>query len=566
MDSTSAINYFFRKSPVIRTLCWIFLAFLFALGSLLLGLHVNQKPVIYSVNPPVGSPGDLIIITGKGFGNTRETNYVEFGGSKLTSSSYISWSDSEIKVVLPANVKDGLVVVETKSNRSKPAFFANATAAPVAVTQNPQATVPIITSLSPEKISVGTLISIYGVNFGNSRDSSKVFFSINREKPANDESLAAKTAEDLSFTEANEDDFDYEYWSDSEIRLYVPDGAVSGDIFVSTSKGQSPMRHIDINKKAGTKSFISPKTYVIQVAVDIDDTAGDKDSQIILRCPRPFTSPAQPVVVDSECSPEPIIYDFQHTIIHQTSGARSSGKSKFKQNFAVTTYDTRTEFFPSAITSSASFSKNLKAAATKADNCIPSDDEELVKTARSIAKNEKNPYTVAALTYNYMLKEFTILQDVRKGNISPLDLLRTKRGDAYDFAVIFTALLRANGIAALPDSGILVETDLKTRPHWWSEFYVPGFGWIPVDVALAAGLDYHPWQKDIVPHQFYFGNLDGQHILFNRGWNEFKPSAPNNKTVSRPRSYSLQSIWEEASGKTIKYSSYWSNPTVIGVY
>lgn len=566
MDSSSIINYFFRKSPVIRTLCWIALALIFALGSLLFGLHVNQKPVIYSINPPVGSPGDLIIISGKGFGNVRETNYVEFGGSKLTSSSYISWTDSEIKVVLPANVKDGLVVVETKNNRSKPAFFANATAAPIAVTQNPQTTAPIITSVSPEKISVGTLVTIYGVNFGNSKDNSKVFFSVNREKPINDENLASKTQEDLAFTEANEDDFDYEYWSDNEIRLYVPDGAVSGDIFVSTNKGKSPMRHVDINKKTGTKSFISPKTYVIQVAVDIDDTAGDKDSQIILRCPRPFTSPSQPVVVVSECTPEPIIYDFQHTIIHQTSGARGSGKNKFKQNFAVTSYDTRTEIYPSAINPSAQMNKNLKAYATKADSCIPSDDEELVKIARSIAKNEKNPYTIAALTYNYMLKEFVILQDIRKGNISPLDLLRTKHGDAYDFAVIFTALLRANGIAALPDSGILVETDLKTRPHWWSEFYVPGFGWIPVDIALAAGLDYHPWQKDIVPHQFYFGNLDGQHILFNRGWNEFKPSAPNNKTVSRPRSYSLQSIWEEASGKTIKYSSYWSNPTVIGVY
>ena len=566
MDSSSVINYFFRKSPVIRTLCWIALALIFALGSLLFGLHVNQKPVIYSINPPVGSPGDLIIITGKGFGNTRETNYVEFGGSKLTSSSYISWTDSEIKVVLPANVRDGLVVVETKSNRSKPAFFANATAAPIAVTQNPQTTAPIITSLSPEKISVGTLITISGVNFGNAKDNSKVFFSVNREKPINDENFASKSQDDLAFTEANEDDFDYEYWSDNEIRLYVPDGAVSGDIFVSTNKGKSPMRHIEINKKIGTKSFISPKTYVIQVAVDIDDTAGDKDSQIILRCPRPFTSPAQPVVLVSECSPDPIIYDFQHTIIHQTSGARGSGKTKFKQNFAVTSYDTRTEIFPSAINSSASINKNLKASATKADSCIPSDNEEIIKLARSIAKNEKNPYTIAALTYNYMLKEFEILQDIRKGNISPLDLLQTKHGDAYDFAVIFTALLRANGIAALPDSGILVETDLKTRPHWWSEFFIPGFGWLPVDIALAAGLDYQPWQKDIVPHQFYFGNLDRQHFLFNRGWNVFKPSAPNNKTVSRPRSYSLQSIWEEASGKTIKYSSYWSNPTVIGVY
>ncbi len=566
MGSTSTLTYYFRKSPFIRTMCYLVLALIFVLGSLLFSLHVNKKPEIYSINPPVGSPGDLIIIKGKGFGNTRETNFVEFGGARLTSSSYIAWSDTEIKVVLPANIKDGLVVVETKNNRSKPAFFANVTAAPVKVAENLQSITPVITGIMPERIAPGTLVTISGVNFGGTRGSSKVLFSVNREKPLNDDKFGSKTQDDLSFTQASEDDFDYEYWSDNEIKLYVPDGAVTGDVFVVTSKGQSALRHIEISKKAGLKSYISPKTYVIQVAADIDDTNGDKDSQIILRCPRPFISTSQPSVVLSECTPEPIILNFQHTIIHQTSGARNSGKAKFIQNFAVTTYDTRTEIYANGINPSSPINKNLKNNAIKADSCVPCDDEEVIKLARSIAKTEKNPYIIASLTWNYMLKEYVILQEVRKGNISPLDLLRTKRGDAYDFAVIFTALLRANGIPCLIDSGILVETDLKTRPHWWAEFYIPEFGWVPADIALAAGLEYQPWQKDIEPYQFYFGNLDGQHILFSRGLNDFKPSAPNNRTISRPRSYSLQSIWEEASGKTIKYSSYWSNPTVIGVY
>lgn len=566
MDSSSSLNYFFRKSPVIRTLLWIGLALIFAIGSFLFGIHINQKPVITSINPPVGSPGDLIIITGKDFGNTRDTSYVEFGGSRLTSSSYISWTDTEIKVVLPANIQDGLVVVETKNNRSQPAFFANVTAAPVAVTRNPQTTMPLITSLTPEKISPGTLVTISGVNFGNTRDASKVFFSVNREKPVVEDNSASNPRDDLAFISANEDDMDYEYWSDNEIRLYVPDGAVSGNIFVSTAKGQSPMRKVEIDRKAGTKSFISPKTYVLQVAVDIDDTAGDKDSQIILRCPRPFTSASQPVVELTECSPEPVIYDFQHSIIHQTSGAKGSGKNKFKQNFAITTYETRTEISPAHIGSQSGINKNLKNIATKADECVPASDEEVRSLAKKIAGNEKDPYTIAIKTYNYMLKEFVILEDIRKGNISPVDLIRTKKGDAYDYAITFTALMRANDIPALPCSGVLVETDLKTRSHWWSEFYISGFGWIPVDIALGAGLPYQTWQKDIEPSHYYFGNIDGQHILFNRGWNEFKPSAPNNKTVSRPRSYAIQSIWEEASGKTIKYSSYWSNPNVIGVY
>ena len=165
-----------------------------------------------------------------------------------------------------------------------------------------------------------------------------------------------------------------------------------------------------------------------------------------------------------------------------------------------------------------------------------------------------------------MVKEFVVLKDVRKGNISPVDLIRTKKGDAYDFAIIYTALLRSCGISALPDSGIIVGSDLKALNHWWSEFYLPGFGWIPVDPALGAGLEYHSWQKGIEPEIYYFGNLDSQHILFSRGWNEIKPTAPNNKSVQRPRSYSLQSIWEEASGEKIKYSSYWADPIIIGVY
>ena len=111
MNQEKTSTYLVRKSPVIRTLLWISLAVIFTVVSLILGLRVKEKPVIYSLNPPIGSPGDLVIITGKDFGNIRDTNYVEFGGYKLTSSSYISWSNTEIKVVLPANVQEGLVVV-----------------------------------------------------------------------------------------------------------------------------------------------------------------------------------------------------------------------------------------------------------------------------------------------------------------------------------------------------------------------------------------------------------------------------------------------------------------------
>lgn len=564
MNNTKTLSYIIRKSPLIRTLLWGLIILILVIISLIFNIKTKKNPVINQITPPVGAPGDLITITGKDFGNIRDTSFVEFGGSKLTSSSYVSWSDTEIRVVLPANIKDGLVTVSSKNVRSKPAFFANTTAAPVAVTQSIQSTMPLITSISPEKITPGALITIHGFNFGNSRDRSKVYFSIDRETKKDD---SVSHSENFSLIEASDDTFDYVSWSDNEISLYVPDGATSGSIFVETAKGMSSQRKFIMDNKSGKKSFIAPKNYIVQSEVDIDDTNGDKDSSIILRCPRPVTTAFQPSVKMTECAPEPIISDFQHTLIHQTSGAKnSSGKRHFKQNFAITVYETRTEITAARLESTDKINKNILFSYTKADNCVPSDDAAVISLAREIVKSEHNSYNIAALIYNYMLSNFTLQQNIEKSNRSVLELIKTKKGDAYDFAIIYTALLRACGIPAIPDSGVLVSTDLRTTNHWWCEFYAAGFGWIPVDPALGAGLNFQAWQKDINTSQYYFGNLDSQHILFSRGWNEIKPSVPTNKTVRINKSYALQSIWEEVSGKTIKYSSYWSAPIVIGVY
>ena len=131
-----------------------------------------------------------------------------------------------------------------------------------------------------------------------------------------------------------------------------------------------------------------------------------------------------------------------------------------------------------------------------------------------------------------------------------------------------TALFRAAGIPAITDAGILVCQDLMTQAHWWCEFYIEKIGWIPVDPAIGAGLEYKRWIEGNITdsREFYFGNLDSHRITFSHGWNQLKPFSLDNKIVQQPRSFALQSIWEEASKSTVKYSSYWSIPVVKGVY
>ena len=127
-------------------------------------------------------------------------------------------------------------------------------------------------------------------------------------------------------------------------------------------------------------------------------------------------------------------------------------------------------------------------------------------------------------------------------------MIKKESGDAFDFAVICTALLRAAEVPAYTDGGVLVNPDLSTQSHWWCEFYIDKIGWIPCDPALGAGLEFKQWSdSDVVDvKEYYFGNMDSHHILFSRGWSQLKPFSADNKIVQQPRSFALQSIWEEA--------------------
>ena len=178
MKTADSFKYFFRKYPFFRvgTILVSILAVLLVISFI---TYKSRKiPVIASVTPPIGSPGDIMIIYGENFGSVRTTSdYVEVGGSRITASGYILWQDNQIKIVLPSNVQDGLVIVATKAGKSKPGFFANEAGIPVEVPPDTKTTLPVITNASPSSQSIGKLVTITGTNFGTIRGGGKVYFS-----------------------------------------------------------------------------------------------------------------------------------------------------------------------------------------------------------------------------------------------------------------------------------------------------------------------------------------------------------------------------------------------------
>ena len=569
MILSGQFSYSFRKSSLFRFVCVCAVVSLICLFFFFVSVRMRRTPIIENLKPPIGSPGDIVIITGKNFGATRNASYVEFGKSRLTASSYISWSDTEIKVVLPANVQDGLVVVGTDRVRSAPAFFANERDIPVAVMPTTQTAGPVVTAVSQNSLYIGDLLIISGSNFGSTRENSAVYFTTEREAVSSRTPVAsnagAASAMRVQYIPANRNDFDYEFWSDTEIRVRIPDGAATGTIYVETPSGRSTLQKLTIESRGGTKTFGSLRTYLLQLAADVTDVVVAEPTAIRFYFPRPVVTAAQPSVVLTECIPEPAVADYQNTIIHQLQASKSMlpQKYRFSQNFVVSVYEMHTSVNPQLVRPYADMSEMLYAAATRPDSFIPAADKAVIALARQIVGNVANPYNKARLIYNYMIDNYR-LNESNGATRVPLDMIRRKRGDAYDFAIIYTALLRASGIPAFTDSGVLVDRDMGTRNHWWCEFYLNGIGWIPVDVALGAGLSYQSWVNRENAREYYFGNLDSQHVTLSRGVHEIKPGSAN--MVQRPHAYALQTVWEESSHDALKYSSFWADPIVLGVY
>ncbi|MDE6706058.1 MAG: IPT/TIG domain-containing protein [Treponemataceae bacterium] len=573
MSLGRTFSVLYRSYPLFRISCIVFLCLL-CLGIVsFITFEAKKLPAIRSLSPAVGSAGDVMTIQGEHFGEERGTSgYVEIGGSRLTAQGYLSWTDTQIRIVLPTNVQDGLVIVATKNGRSKPGFFANEAGIPVAVPPDTQTSLPVITAITPQMGSYGTLMTIRGTNFGTVRGSGAVFFSANRDD-ASQATFTSGVETDSpgefnpQFIPASETNYDYEYWSDGEIRVRIPDGAADGSLFVRTEKGASNALKAEIRLPAGTKSYTGRRTYVLQMTEDLEDLDSKNTTSVTLRVPRPLVTAAQPMADLTECKPEPVITNYKNTIIHQVELVRASNrKVKFSQQFVVAVYTVQTDVNAKKVRPFSEKSRVLYRATTQPDSLIQSNDEEVAAKAKEIVGKETNPYLQAKLVYDYMLDAYDFPSRLSRENESALDLLRKERGDAYDFAVLYTTLVRALGIPCLPVSGILVDADLHVQPHWWSEFYIEQFGWIPVDVALAKGLDYKAFKPLDDARAFYFGNLDSQHIAFSRGWNEVKPALVNSKIVRRAKSYAFQSIWEESSEGKVNYSTLWNDPVVLGVY
>ncbi len=549
-----------QRSPVARFALapTLFLLF-FGLTAFIANL-AHRNPVLNAIIPAIGESGEVVVIQGRHFGDDKDSGWIEIAGNRLSGTAYISWSDTNIMAILPVTVEDGLVYVCRGNKRSNPLIFANRKNIPVTARVGNNAGIPEIAAFDALRAETGKKLVIRGRNFGISRENSEVLFAWKTDDAI---PIAAKDRAEKASVSCSDQNFDYEFWSDQEIRVRVPDGATTGPVFVRTARGLSNDMSVEITGQPGTKTYGPGRTFVISQQVDITGMHASEGGMIFLRIPLPITTPSQRDVEVTASEPKPYIANHRGTVLHQLEGLRTGKTEKVAHSFVCTSYGISTQVNPAQVRPYSDRESPLYLFYTQADPLVPADSPDVRIAAAEIMGKERNPWRAAKLAYDWLTGEFTYEDRVPQERTA-LDALKRKEGSAYDMAILFCALARASGIPAVPLAGIIVDANRDSRVHWWAEFYVEGLGWIPVDPALGKGKPLALREENA--REWYFGNLDPYHVAFSRGWTEQKPMTPKSKVVFRPRSWAFQSLWEESAGNVKGYTSFWGEPRVTGVY
>ncbi len=184
--------------------------------------RVSNRPIIVAISPRVTNVGQTVTVTGLYFGDEEESSsLVTIGGRRF---DVVSWGDTVIEVLVPENAESGIVVVTVGTLSSQ-----SGTNAQLFIGEGPPTGEPLIVHLSHDTASMGSRMTVYGFNFGASRDDSLVTFT-----RKDDARIPAAVVTEYLNGEPRE------LWSATSIQVIVPAGEpdipiVSGPVIVTVS-------------------------------------------------------------------------------------------------------------------------------------------------------------------------------------------------------------------------------------------------------------------------------------------------------------------------------------------
>ena len=510
---------FFRKRTYIP---FVFFGIILVLLYFSSGM-VEKTPKILTIEPSIAFPGEVVTITGEDFHASRNGGTVTLAGSRIISTSYLEWNNEQIRFQIPLDAGSGMVLVTTARGKSNGVLFTNKKHIPVILSGPSAPGLPHIESIEPDSGPVGTLVTVKGLNFGFDRGEGQVLFNLQ----APGDQLVQKTSGTIPCSEI---DYDYETWTDHEIQFYVPDGASSGGIKIVIDRGESNAKYFEVKDLPGSRLYSNRKGYQLSYEIGIFGPRGRPDGSLDVWVPG-IVSGLEQRSVEWERDPSPLWEDYFGIMRYHFGEIAALGDQRISLTYWFERYSVENQIEIQNISTDYNRSHRLYDVYTGSNAFIPA-DQDMKTLAEQITRRVRNPYSKAETIYNYLIDNLKF--SASPGNMAPYKALEAGQADSYIYSILFCSLSRGIGIPSRPVAGYLVYGDKVMVRHFWAEFYIEGFGWVPVDPSLGDGAhfgDFPPAMDDLT--KYYFGNLNNQHLSFTRGVVPLKSFLPGEKQYQK---------------------------------
>jgi transglutaminase-like putative cysteine protease len=163
--------------------------------------------------------------------------------------------------------------------------------------------------------------------------------------------------------------------------------------------------------------------------------------------------------------------------------------------------------------------------------------------AREIVGNETNPHLQAQKIYYHIIETYPYSHvphgslDVREPGVAESTyMFETGHGDCGTQSMLFAAFCRSLGIPARAIGGYQMLLSETPGTHFWAEYYLPGYGWVPNDLTVAEITDWVtiPDEKRTVFKDYYAANLDPARLVIQKNVDApMDPPLPEDAVVFR---------------------------------
>lgn len=161
----------------------------------------------------------------------------------------------------------------------------------------------------------------------------------------------------------------------------------------------------------------------------------------------------------------------------------------------------------------------------KSESFVPTDGK-IKEIADDITKGKNGILSKAHAVYDWVVENTHRDPNVKGCGLGIVEktLSEGGGGKCADISTVFVALSRAAGVPAREVFGLRLgknnEDDMTGGYHCWTEFYLPGTGWVPADPAdvRKAMLEKNLDIEQAKPYrEYFFGRVDEYRIVLRKG-------------------------------------------------